>query len=45
MSKGAHVIFRKESRTVVVPHHRGDLQTGTLRAIYRDAGRRWPPQG
>jgi hypothetical protein len=28
---------------VVVPNHRGDLKTGTLRAIYRDAGWRWPP--
>ena len=41
-SKGSHVIFRKDSRTVVVPNHRGDLKTGTLRRIYRDAGWDWP---
>ena len=41
-SKGSPVIFRRDGRTVVVPAHRGDLKTGTLRGIYRDAGWDWP---
>jgi predicted RNA binding protein YcfA (HicA-like mRNA interferase family) len=42
--KGAHVIFSKPgSPNVAVPNHRGDLPIGTLRAIARDAGWKWPP--
>jgi predicted RNA binding protein YcfA (HicA-like mRNA interferase family) len=41
--KGSHVIFTKDGRVVVVPNHRGDLKTGTLRAICSAAGWRWPP--
>ena len=40
--KGSHVKFTKEGRMVIVPNHPGDLKTGTLRAIYRNAGWQWP---
>ena len=43
--RGSHVKFQKEGRSVIVPNHPGDLRTGTLRAIYRDAGWSWPPRG
>jgi predicted RNA binding protein YcfA (HicA-like mRNA interferase family) len=33
-----HRIFRKGSRTVPVPSHRGDLKMGTLRGIIRLSG-------
>jgi predicted RNA binding protein YcfA (HicA-like mRNA interferase family) len=41
--KGSHVKFRKDSRTVIVPNHPGDLRVGTLRRIFRDAGWQWRP--
>ena len=40
--RGAHVVFHRDGRTVVVPNHRGDLKTGTLQRIYHDAGWDWP---
>ena len=40
--KGSHVKFTKDDHMVIVPNHRGDIKTGTLRAIYRDAGWQWP---
>ena len=42
--KGSHMKFRKDDRTVIVPNHPGVLSTGTLQAIYRDAGWQWPPE-
>ncbi len=38
--KGSHVKLRHPERIgiVIVPHPRKDLPTGTLRAIYRQAG-------
>jgi predicted RNA binding protein YcfA (HicA-like mRNA interferase family) len=41
--KGAHRIFRKDGRKVVVSAHRGDIPTGTLRQICKQAGWEWPP--
>jgi len=37
---GSHEIWRnsKTRRKVTIPHHRGDLAEGTLRAILRQAG-------
>jgi predicted RNA binding protein YcfA (HicA-like mRNA interferase family) len=40
--RGPHVKFTRDGRMVIVPNHPGDLRTGTLRAIYRDAGWPWP---
>jgi predicted RNA binding protein YcfA (HicA-like mRNA interferase family) len=42
--RGSHIVFRSGDRTVIVPNDPGDLRTGTLRAIYRDAGWQWPPR-
>ncbi len=42
--KGAHVIFKKDGRRVVVSSHAGDIPTGTLRAIYSQAGWAYPPK-
>lgn len=42
--KGAHVVFGKDERTVVVSRHPGDLPPGTLRAICRQAGWEYPPK-
>jgi predicted RNA binding protein YcfA (HicA-like mRNA interferase family) len=42
--KGAHVIFKKDGRRVVVSNHAGDIPTGTLRAIGEQAGWPFPPQ-
>ena len=42
--KGAHVIFKKSGRRVVVANHGGDIPTGTLRAICVQAGWAFPPQ-
>jgi predicted RNA binding protein YcfA (HicA-like mRNA interferase family) len=42
--KGAHVIFKKGERRVVVSNHAGDIPTGTLRAICGQAGWEYPPQ-
>jgi predicted RNA binding protein YcfA (HicA-like mRNA interferase family) len=36
--KGSHLIFRKEGKRVVIANHRGDIPTGTLREICRQAG-------
>jgi len=37
--RGAHTVFVKPGRDIIpVPHHRGDLPTGTLRSIARAAG-------
>jgi len=34
----SHHKFRRGERTVIVPHPKKDLPTGTARAIARDAG-------
>jgi predicted RNA binding protein YcfA (HicA-like mRNA interferase family) len=42
--KGSHTIFMKPGvGTVIVPNHREDIPTETLRAIFRAAGWLWPP--
>ena len=41
--KGAHVIFKKVGRRVVVSDHAGDIPRGTLRAICEQAGWDYPP--
>jgi predicted RNA binding protein YcfA (HicA-like mRNA interferase family) len=35
---GSHVKLRKEGRTVIVPHPKRDLPTGTARNIAKQAG-------
>jgi predicted RNA binding protein YcfA (HicA-like mRNA interferase family) len=42
--KGAHLIFKKDGRRVVVANHRGDVPSGTLRAICAQAGWEYPPR-
>jgi predicted RNA binding protein YcfA (HicA-like mRNA interferase family) len=42
--KGSQLIFRKEGKRVVIANHRGDIPTGTLREICRQAGWEWPPK-
>ena len=42
--KGAHVVFRRDGRRVVIARHAGDIPTGTLRAICAQAGWDFPPQ-
>ncbi len=42
--KGSHLIFRKEGNRVVIANHPGDIPTGTLREICRQAGWEWPPK-
>ncbi|WP_417515070.1 type II toxin-antitoxin system HicA family toxin [Minwuia sp.] len=37
-SRGSHQKFRKDGRTVVLPHPKKDLPHGTVRSIYRQAG-------
>lgn len=37
-TKGSHHKFRKGGRTVIVPHPKKDLPTGTARAIAKMAG-------
>lgn len=37
-SKGSHHKFRRDDRTVVVPHPNKDLPLGTARSIARMAG-------
>jgi predicted RNA binding protein YcfA (HicA-like mRNA interferase family) len=37
-TSGSHHKFRLGERTVIVPHPKKDLPTGTARAIARDAG-------
>ncbi|MPZ15686.1 MAG: addiction module toxin, HicA family [Chloroflexi bacterium] len=36
--EGSHVILRRDRAHVTVPAHRGDIPTGTLRNIARQAG-------
>ncbi|WP_347311341.1 type II toxin-antitoxin system HicA family toxin [Defluviimonas sp. SAOS-178_SWC] len=36
--KGSHVKLRKGTRTVIVPHPKRDLPTGTARNIAKQAG-------
>lgn len=35
---GSHHKFKKNDKTVTVPHPRKDLPIGTVRAIYKQAG-------
>lgn len=35
---GSHHKFKKNGKTVTVPHPKKDLPTGTVRAIYKHAG-------
>jgi hypothetical protein len=42
--KGAHPVFEKAGRRVVVSNHQSDIPTGTLRAIRAQAGWEFPPQ-
>ncbi len=43
--KGSHAVWRYQNCQTVVPMHRGDMPTGTVRAIERDMepalGRGW----
>ena len=36
--RGSHHKFKKDERTIIIPHPRKDLPTGTLRAIHRQLG-------
>ena len=36
--KGSHHKYRKNGRTIIVPHPKKDLPTGTARSIARMAG-------
>ncbi|MCA3560385.1 MAG: type II toxin-antitoxin system HicA family toxin [Aestuariivirga sp.] len=36
--RGSHHKFRKDSRTIIVPHPKKDLPLGTARAIAKAAG-------
>lgn len=36
--KGSHVKMRKGNRTVIIPHPKRDLPTGTARNIAKQAG-------
>ena len=36
--KGSHLKFVKDKNIVIVPIHRGDLKTGTLKGIIMQAG-------
>ena len=42
--KGSHLIFRRAGKLVVIANHTGDIPTGTLREICRQAGWEWPPR-
>lgn len=42
--KGSHLIFRKSGKHVVIANHSGDIPTGTLREICRQADGEWPPK-
>jgi predicted RNA binding protein YcfA (HicA-like mRNA interferase family) len=42
--KGAHIVFSRHGRVVIVSDHHGDIPTGTLRAICRQAGWEYPPK-
>lgn len=41
--KGSHRVFRRGERRVVIASHGGDIPTGTLRQICKQAGWEWPP--
>ena len=43
--RGSHRIFGHPTKAgrVIVAMHRGDIPTGTLRNIFRQAGWQWPP--
>jgi predicted RNA binding protein YcfA (HicA-like mRNA interferase family) len=41
--KGSHIIFKKGGQRVVVANHAGDIPTGTLRTICKQAGWPFPP--
>ncbi len=41
--KGSHHVFRRGDRKVIVAAHPGDIPTGTLRQICKQAGWEWPP--
>jgi len=36
--KGSHRKFRKDKRTVIVPHPKKEIPIGTLRSIIRQSG-------
>ena len=36
--KGSHQKYRKESRTVIVPHPKKEIPIGTFRSIVRQSG-------
>lgn len=36
--RGSHLKLRKGDRTVILPHPKKDLPTGTVRSIYEAAG-------
>lgn len=36
--RGSHHKYRRETRTVILPHPRRDIPIGTARSIYRQAG-------
>ncbi len=36
--RGSHHKFRKGDKTIIVPHPKKDLPSGTARAIAKDAG-------
>ena len=42
--KGSHLIFRRAGKLVVIANHPGDIPTGTLRQISRQAGWESPPR-
>jgi predicted RNA binding protein YcfA (HicA-like mRNA interferase family) len=42
--RGSHLIFRKSGKRVVIANHPGDIPTGTLREICRQASWEWPPK-
>ena len=44
--KGSHCTFRHPERAMIVtvPHPRKELGKGLRRAIYRQAGWKWPPR-
>lgn len=41
---GSGIVFSKDGRTVIVASHQGDIPTGTLRAICRQAGWEFPQE-
>lgn len=41
---GSHRIFKKNGVSIALPMGRKDVPKGLLRAIFRDAGWKWPPE-